>query len=176
MPVHLPFATLVERLRALPAATRDAGRVELVVSRPAVGERRTPERCVLNVDTGLEGDRWLDRENPKRTSQITVMRADVARVIANGQSLSLFGDNLLVDVDLSRENLPDGTRVRIGTAICAVTPKPHNGCSKFSARFGDDALRVLTSEEFNTWRLRGIHVEVLESGEVSPNDPIEVLR
>ena len=104
------------------------------------------------------------------------MRADVARVIANGQSLSLFGDNLLVELDLSRENLPDGTRLRIGTAVCAVTPKPHNGCSKFSARFGEDALLVLASEDFSSWRLRGLHVEVLEAGEVSPGDRVEVLR
>lgn len=172
--LHLPFATLVERLRALPPAPRTAGRVELVVSRPAVDERRMPARCVLSVDSGLEGDRWVHRENAKRASQVTVMRADVARVIANGQPLSLFGDNLLVELDLSRDNLPDGTRLQIGTAVCAVTPKPHNGCSKFGARFGQDALLVLASEDFMTWRLRGLHVEVLETGEVSPSDRIEV--
>lgn len=131
---------------------------------------------MLTVDSGLEGDRWAGRENPKRASQITVMRADVARVIANGQPLSLFGDNLLVELDLSRENLPDGTRLQIGTAVCAVTPKPHNGCSKFGARFGQDALLVLACDEFSSWRLRGIHVEVLESGELSPGDRVQVLR
>ena len=52
------------------------------------------------------------------------MRADVARLIADGQDLSLFGDNLLVELDLSVENLPAGTRLRIGTALCEVTPLP----------------------------------------------------
>jgi len=174
--VHLSAATLIERLEALPPAPRDAGRVVLVVSRPAVGERRTPERCALSVEGGVDGDRWAARENPVRASQVTVMRADVAGVIANGQPLSLFGDNLLVELDLSAENLPDRTRLRIGTALCAVTPKPHNGCAKFGARFGQHARDVLSSERFASWRLRGLHVEVIEPGETSPGDRIEVLR
>ena len=59
--------------------------------------------------------------------------------IANGQPLFLFGDNLLVELDVSPANLPTGTRLQVGTALCEVTPKPHTGCGKFAARFGQDA-------------------------------------
>ena len=71
------------------------------------------------------------------------MRHDVAALIANGQPLTLFGDNLFVDLDISTANLPSGTRLRVGEALVEVTPKPHNGCSKFEGRFGADALRFV---------------------------------
>jgi MOSC domain-containing protein YiiM len=107
--------------------------------------------------------------------QITVMRADVARLIANGQPLSLPGDNLLVELDLSPANLPVGTRLQVGTALCEVTPKPHTGCGKFAARFGQDAREVTAAAEFEDWRLRGLYFRVLEAGEVGPGDRIRVL-
>ena len=112
---------------------------------------------------------------PSPDAQITVMRADVARLFAGDQPLSLFGDNLLVELDLSPANLPVGTRLRIGSALCEVTPKPHTGCGKFSARFGEDARAVTAAPAFADWRLRGLYIRVLEPGEVSPGDPIQVL-
>jgi hypothetical protein len=45
----------------------------------------------------------------------------------------LFGDNLFVDLDISAANLPCGSRLRVGDAIVEVTPKPHNGFSKFAS-------------------------------------------
>ena len=33
--------------------------------------------------------------------------------------------------------------VPVGEAMVEVTPKPHNGCSKFDVRFGNDALRFV---------------------------------
>jgi MOSC domain-containing protein YiiM len=123
----------------------------------------------------VDGDRWAQRENPNPSSQITVMRADVARLFANGQPLSLFGDNLLVELDLSPANLPTGTQLRVGTALCEVTPQPHTGCGKFAARFGQDAREVTAAPAFQDRRLRGLYIRVLEPGEVGPGDPIRVL-
>src|SRR5262249_34556225 len=133
-------------------------------------------RCCLTPDGGVERDRWSLRENPSPEAQITVMRADVAGVFAGGQPLSLFGDNLLVELDLSSANLPAGTRLRVGTVLCEVTPKPHTGCGKFSARFGEDARAITAAPDFQDWRLRGLYIRVLEPGEVGPGDPIQVLR
>src|SRR5438552_9871695 len=155
--MHLSYTALEEGLRRLPPPPTDEGTVALVVARPDVGARLTPERCRLTPDGGVDGDRWAQRENPDPTMQITVMRADVARLIANGQPLSLPGDNLLVELDLSPSNLPTGTRLRVGTALCEVTPKPHTGCGKFAARFGPDARDVTAAEEFQEWRLRGLY-------------------
>lgn len=173
--MHLTYDALEQGLRQLPPPPTDAGTVTLVVARPAVDERTTPGRCRLTPENGVEGDRWAARGRPHPNSQITVMRADVARLMANGQPLSLFGDNLLVDLDLSFANLPTGTRLRVGTALCEVTPQPHTGCGKFAARFGQDARDVTAAPAFADWRLRGLYIRVLEPGEVGPGDPIRVL-
>jgi MOSC domain-containing protein YiiM len=103
------------------------------------------------------------------------MEHDVARLIANGQPLELFGDQLFVELDLSRENLPTGTRVRIGTATVEVSPKPHNGCQKFRSRFGTDALRFVARADLRHRNFRGIYVRVVEDGDVRVNDPVEVI-
>ncbi len=173
--MHLTYTALEQGLRQLPPPPSDEGTVALVVARPDTGVRLTPERCRLTPEGGVDGDRWTQRENPDPTMQITVMRADVARLIANGQPLSLFGDNLLVELDVSPANLPVGTRLQVGTAVCEVTPKPHTGCGKFAARFGQDAREVTAAVEFQDWRLRGLYFRVLEAGEVSPSDQIRVL-
>ncbi|HTE20993.1 MAG TPA: MOSC domain-containing protein [Armatimonadota bacterium] len=173
--MHLPYDLLETRLRKLPAPPRDEGTVALVVARPAVDERLTPQRCRLTPEGGVDGDRWALRPNPNPAAQITVMRADVARLIGNGQPLALFGDNLQVELDLSRANLPTGTRLQIGTALCEVTPQPHTGCGKFAARFGADARAVTNAAPFLDWRLRGIYIRVIEAGEVGPGDAIRVL-
>jgi MOSC domain-containing protein YiiM len=172
---HVPGDELVARLRALPAISADEGPLVLVVARPVAGERVTPQKCRLTPEGGVEGDRWILRENPSIRSQVTMMRADVARVFANGQPLSLFGDNLLVEIDLSTANLPAGTRVRVGDALCEVTDKPHTGCTKFAARFGQAARDLTTHEDFADWRLRGLHVQVIEAGDVSPGDRVRVV-
>ena len=103
------------------------------------------------------------------------MRVDVARLMANGQPLSLFGDNLLVDLDLSVANLPTGSRLRLGEAILEVTPEPHTGCVKFKQRFGGDALRLTADRRFRPLRLRGIYAKTVEPGGIALGDPIEVL-
>jgi MOSC domain-containing protein YiiM len=173
--MHLTYEALQQGLRQLPPPPTDEGAVVLVVVRPGVEERSTPSRCRLTPDGGVAQDRWAQRENPNPASQVTVMRADVARLFANGQPLSLFGDNLIVDLDLSTANLPPGTRLRVGTALCEVTPQPHTGCGKFASRVGQDARDLTAAPEFQEWRLRGLHFRVLEPGDVGPGDPIRVL-
>jgi MOSC domain-containing protein YiiM len=77
---------------------------------------------------------------------------------------SLAGDQLYVDLDLSGENLPAGTRLTLGSAVIEVTPEPHTGCAKFSQRFGVDALRFVNSPVGRELNLRGINARVIEPG------------
>jgi MOSC domain-containing protein YiiM len=112
---------------------------------------------------------------PDPDAQLAVMQRDVAELIANGQPLTLFGDNLFLDLDLSAENLPAGSRVRAGTALLAVTPKPHDGCRKFRARFGNDALRFVSKGELRHRNLRGIYMRVVEAGELGVGDAVELV-
>jgi MOSC domain-containing protein YiiM len=103
------------------------------------------------------------------------MQLDLAELIANGQSLTLFGDCMILDLDLSAANLPVGSRVRAGKALLEVTPKAHNGCSKFHSRFGEDALKLVWKPELRHRNLRGIYLRVMEPGEVKKGDPVEVV-
>jgi hypothetical protein len=163
---------LVRMLESLPTAPTDQGQVRLVVMKGEGGRRETPERVFLNpIGKALEnaGD---DREDE---DQLAIMQHGVAELIANGQPLPLFGDNLFLDLDLSLENLPPGSQLRVGRAILQVTPLPHNGCSKFRGRFGDNALRFVSKQELRHRNLRGIYMRVLEGGEVDPGDRVEVL-
>ena len=172
---HRPLAELEAGLRALASAPRDAGRLALVVRRRADGVRETPERVVLTPAEGVPGDGWSRRPPRDPEAQLAVMRRDVAELLAHGQPLTLFGDNLLVELDLSAANLPHGTRLRVGEALVVVTAKPHNGCSKFKGRFGQDALRLVQAPATRPQNLRGIYWKVVAAGTAGVGDPIEVL-
>jgi MOSC domain-containing protein YiiM len=146
--------------------------VTLIVFRRPDGVRETPERVFLSPQDGVPGDRWQRRLPLNPEAQLAVMRQDVAELIANGQALTLFGDNLFVDLDISAANMPVGTRLRVGAALVEVTPKPHNGCYKFKGRFGDDALRFVQAKATRDQNLRGIYWKVVASGEVGVGDRI----
>jgi MOSC domain-containing protein YiiM len=173
---HLPRDVLEQRLAALPAPPTEAGRIALLVSRWEDAVRETPERVRLTPQGGMPGDAWARKTPEKVDAQLTVMQADVAQLMANGQALSLFGDNLLIELDLSAENLPPGTRLRAGTALLQVTPEPHNGCLKFRGRFGQDALKLTADPRHREKKLRGIHMRVIEAGEVGVADEIRVVE
>ncbi len=172
---HPPLAVLEAGLRARRPASPTSGRVLLLVRRLADGTRETPARARLDRDEGLAGDDWSRRPPRDPDAQLAVMHRDVAERIANGQALTLFGDNLFVDIDLSAANQKPGTRFRVGSAIVEATPKPHNGCAKFHQRFGPGALRFVQAPVTRDQNLRGVYWKVVEPGEVQIGDPIERL-
>jgi MOSC domain-containing protein YiiM len=174
MHVHLTFVELESRLGALPAAPRDIGCVTMIVRR-VDGARELPHSVELDPSEGLPGDDWNGRLPKKVDAQLAVMRRDVAELIANGQALSVFGDNLFVDLDLSAANLPAGTRLRVGGAQVEMTPLPHNGCAKFRARFGADALRFVQEPATRAENRRGVYWKVVTPGTVRVGDRIAVL-
>ena len=106
---------------------------------------------------------------------MTVIQSDVAELIANGQPLSLFGDNLYLDLDLSSANLPIGSRLRAGGVTLEISPLPHNGCQKFNARFGNGALKFVSKRELRHRNLRGVYMRVVDAGELAVGDRVEVL-
>jgi MOSC domain-containing protein YiiM len=126
----LTLAELEQRLTKL-AAPKDSGRVTLIVCKGADGGREVQQKVFLGTDTGVPGDAWGRAKQPNPETQLAVMQQDLAELIANGQPVTLFGDNLFLDLDLSNANLPTGSRVRAGGVLLEVTPFPHNGCKKF---------------------------------------------
>jgi MOSC domain-containing protein YiiM len=173
---HRSLIELEAGLRALPPLSPDAGQLALIVRRRADGVRETLDRVRLSPETGVPGDGWQRRPPRDPQAQLAVMRRDVAELIANGQPLTVFGDNLFVVLDISAANLPTGTRLSVGGALVEVTPKPHNGCHKFAGRFGHDALRFVQAAPTRDQNLRGIYWRVIEEGEVAVGDAILVVR
>lgn len=168
------MAELEAALAALPAPPREEGVLRLLVVR-APGGRERPEELVLSPEAGVPGDAWARRRRRSSDAMVTVMEHGVAEVISGGQDLALFGDNLLVDLDLSLEGLPVGSRLAVGEAVCRVTPKPHRGCGKFSLRFGAEARALLDRPAWAARSLRGRHLEILEAGRVRVGDAVRVL-
>ena len=173
---HLPGEILEARLRERPADPLESGRVSLIVRRLDDGTRETLERALLSREEGVPGDDWHKRPPRDSEAQLAVMQTSVARLIANGEPLTTFGDNLFVELDLSAANLPTGTRLAVGQAIVEVTPKPHDGCSKFDARFGHDALRFVQAPTTRAENRRGIYWKVVTAGEIVVGDAVRVLR
>jgi MOSC domain-containing protein YiiM len=170
-----PFDFLETHLAELPQAPRDAGRVCLVVRRGPGGQREALTRASMTAESGISGDAWGRQRHPAPEAQLTVMQIDIAELIANGQPLTLFGDNLFLELDLSEANLPPGSRLRAGTATLEVTPEPHNGCRKFRERFGDAALRLVSNRDLRHLNLRGVYMRVVDEGTLAAGDPVQVL-
>ena len=104
------------------------------------------------------------------------MNARVAAAIAGERERwPLAGDQLYVDLDISLANLPPGSRVQIGSAVIEFSEAPHTGCAKFSARYGNDALRFVNSPVGRDLRLRGANCRVVVAGMVRQGDAIRKL-
>jgi len=176
---HLPREHLMAGLGHIRDSPQDGGRVVLVVSRPAVGQRELPAEAVFDQMAGLNGDNWLARgskstadgsADPER--QVTVMNARAAELVAGGRErMPLAGDQLYVDLDLSLDNLPAGSLLAVGQAVLRVSEAPHLGCAKFVERFGAEAMRFVNSRLGRQLRLRGMNARVVVPGIVRPGDP-----
>ena len=174
--VHLEAS--LDHLRAAPA---DGGTLELIVRRPAVGEREVLDEATLDQAVGLVGDTWSSRISsrtpdapPDPDRQLTVMNVRCAALLAGDdrERMTLAGDQLYVDLDIGLDNLPAGARLAIGSAVIEITEPPHTGCVKFKARFGADALQFVNSPVGKSLRLRGANAKVITPGTVSQGDTI----
>jgi MOSC domain-containing protein YiiM len=164
----------LEHVRAAPP---DEGMLELIVCRPDVGVRKVLEKAELDVESGLVGDSWsLRGRNPNPKSQLTLMNAHAAALIAGDRERwPLAGDQLYIDLDLSGDNLPPGTRLAIGSAVVEVTDLPHLGCAKFTEHFGPEARELVNSPEGVALNLRGINTKIVQSGSVRRGDAVRKL-
>jgi MOSC domain-containing protein YiiM len=101
------------------------------------------------------------------------MNSRVIQLIAQDRSRwPLAGDQVFVDFDISHDNLQPGQRLAIGTAVLEITELPHNGCDKFTERFGHDAIRFVNSPEGRQLRRRGIYARVVQRGTICAGDKI----
>ena len=159
------------------------GTLNAIVRRPAVDEREVLEQGELDVTEGLIGDNWQSRGSGMTADgsahpdmQLNIMNARVIALVATSRERwALAGDQLFVDLELSRENLPPGTRLALGTAVVEVTDVPHQGCRKFADRFGVEATKFVNSKRGKQLGLRGINAKVVKSGVVRNADSVTKL-
>lgn len=183
-PRRLTMAELEANLDWLRQSPATDGRLELIVRRPAVDQREVLAEGQLTTTDGLVGDSWRPRLagtggdmplDPDR--QLTLINARLARLVAgHPDRRQLAGDQLFLDLDLSVENAPSGTQLRIGGAVVEITEPPHRGCDKFVARFGKDAMLFVNSPTGKALRLRGANAKVVLDGTVHVGDVVSKYR
>jgi MOSC domain-containing protein YiiM len=181
MIAHRTLAELEAGLDTIRRSPAQGGRLVMIVRRPAIGEREVLEEGKLDLLDGLVGDTWRMRGSARNQDgsshpdmQLNVMNARVIALLAQEKERwSLAGDQLLIDLDLSLDNLPAGSRLMMGTAVIEVTAQPHSGCHKFMARFGSEALKFVNSPVGKQLRLRGLNAKVMQPGVIRVGDQVK---
>ena len=171
---HLTMADLEAGLDYIRQSPKDNGILRMIVRRPQEDEREIVGEGELDPLHGLLGDNWNSRGSGHTSdgsvhtdTQITVMNARTIALLAQDKERwSLAGDQLYIDLDLSTDNLPPGTRLAIGSAMIEVSAEPHTGCKKFSSRFGVEAMKFVNSPEGKQLHLRGINAKVIQAGTI----------
>jgi hypothetical protein len=178
---HLTMAEIEAGLDTIRQSPKDDGVIALIVRRPQVDAREVLEKGELDLVEGLVGDTWKVRGSsrtldgaPHPDMQLNIMNARVIDLLAREKDRwPLAGDQLFIDMDVSSENLPPGTRLALGSAVIEVTDQPHTGCKKFKARFGLDALKFVNSPLGRQLQLRGVNAKVAQPGMIRVGDSVK---
>jgi hypothetical protein len=183
-PRHLSTFELEKGLDDVLASPLDEGRLEAIVVRPASNERKSLPTAKLTPEGGIEGDRWVNdsffklpdgRSDPG--NQLSLMNARILRQIAtDDEAMCLAGDNLIVDLMLSAENAPAGTRLAIGeTVVVEISDLKHTGCAKFQSRYGPEARAFVNNDRGKELHLRGRYARVITGGTIAVGDSVRKL-
>ena len=178
---HLTWEELEAGLDHIRESPKDNGILEMIVCRPQIDRRKVLDFAVLDIERGMIGDSWTLRGSSKTADggphpemQITIMNSRVVALVAQQKERwPLAGDQLFVEMDLSKANVPAGSRLAIGSAILEVTEPPHLGCQKFVSRFGAAAMKFVNSPVGRELCMRGVHARVLQNGTVRTGDTVK---
>ena len=178
---HLSAEELEAGLDFIKKAPKNGGVLEMIVRRPEIAQREVLEEAILDLEVGLVGDNWKTRGSSRTNDgfghpdmQLNIMNSRATALVARDKSRwKLAGDQLYINMDLSDENLPSGTRLAIGSATIEITDIPHTGCKKFVERFGLEAMKFVNSEIGRSLHLRGINAKIIKAGTISIDDVVK---
>ena len=179
-------ATAAELSAALPhilAAPKDRATVESLCFRPGFNKRSFPPVLHLTRGQGVPGERWMTAPwlrlpdgSPDPRIQVSLLPLRVADLVwQNREATPHPGDTVICDLDMSEANLPEGTLLRIGTAVIRVSSVFNDGCVKWKARYGQAAKDWIVAPGHPTLRLRGVLCSIEVDGLVRSGDVIEKL-
>lgn len=175
-----------EWLRVDPGKRRE-GRVHLIVTRASAAAmpkdrnkksdpmHEQPARVRFTRAGGVDGDRWKPGMDVE--SQVSLTSLAATKLVAgSAERWHLLGNNFVVDLDLSADALPAGTRLSLGTGVIEISALPHDPCDRYAARFGQEAFAWAGDAKHGQRHLRGRYARVIEDGEVALGDSIHVLE
>jgi MOSC domain-containing protein YiiM len=177
---HLSIQQIADGFSTVLESPRDSGRLEAIVIRPVSDKRELHQSAMLTPEGGVAGDKWaishwqkLPDGKPDPAAQVSLMNSRILQLISGDKDrISLAGDNLIVDFDLSEANLAPGERLAVGEVVLLVSELPHTGCRKFEARYGKDAVRYINAPKGRSLRLRGLFARILVGGKVNVGDVV----
>ncbi len=144
------------------------------------GKRAFPETLELTVEQGIIGERWkhspwlkLPDGRPDPRIQVSILSQRVMDLCWCDRENTLHpGDPIVVDMNLSMENLPVGTRLSAGTAVIEVSDKFNTACVKWRDKYGEDSLRWINAPENRPLRLRGALCRIVQDGVIRAGDKL----
>ncbi len=176
-------AELAAALPAVLAAPRDHGVTRLLCARPGPNLRTFPKELVFTRAMGVWGDceaarPWLTLPDgsPDPRNQVSILPWRVLDLVWRDRDrVAHPGDNIAVDMNLTAENLPEGTLLAAGTAILRVSDEPNDGCVKWKVRCGQAAYDWIAHPGYLPLRLRGLYCSVERDGAMRLGDSISRL-
>ncbi len=173
-------ATLDAAISSIMSAPKDGAIIEQLCFRPDFGARTYVDEIAVTAAGGVQNCRWshtpwmkLEDGSGDPRIQVSILQKRVLELVCDPSSDDLHpGDTMIVDMDLSHENLPIGTILQAGTAQLRVNDYWNDACVKWKVRYGSDALDWVRQEDNITRRLRGVTCEIVTDGVIVNGTPL----
>ena len=127
--------TLNNAIPHILAAPKDGAKIERLCFRPDFGERHFVDEIRTTREGGVENCRWshtpwlkYDDGTGDPRIQVSILQKRVLDLVWSGEEDSAPhpGDTFIVDMDLSEQNLPEGSLLQAGSAVLKVSTKFNN--------------------------------------------------